>query len=206
MCRDCGDPKSQHKGGTGGCRHCELGCARFVPETPQDLTGLEQDLAELEATDPAVAEAAKQLDETTSAIVSASEQLRTTRASLARVERERDEARAAVADVEQHRKLAAERLTRVETELRLAEASLKAMADDLRAAQEEAHTLRNSEDLEVATLRGQLADQGEVLTQYVAHQCLTCAARYIPDTAAAAGHDHPVTRVRVTVTRLGGAS
>ena len=29
----CGHPQSQHKGGKGGCRNCDLGCARFEPET-----------------------------------------------------------------------------------------------------------------------------------------------------------------------------
>lgn len=31
-CATCGDPQSQHKGGKGGCRHCEFGCGEFVPE------------------------------------------------------------------------------------------------------------------------------------------------------------------------------
>ena len=74
-CDYCGDPKTQHKGGTGGCRHCELGCARFVPsatapvDEPQDLAGLERDLDELEATDPAVGVATARLDETVASIL-----------------------------------------------------------------------------------------------------------------------------------------
>lgn len=33
----CGHPQSKHKLGKNGCRGCDIGCARFVPETPAEL-------------------------------------------------------------------------------------------------------------------------------------------------------------------------
>lgn len=74
ICAECGDPQSQHKGGTGDCRRCEYGCARFeevyVPAvhrpTPH-LDRLKADLAqmaELRAEAVArVAEVARQRDD-----------------------------------------------------------------------------------------------------------------------------------------------
>lgn len=68
ICANCEHEQSRHKGGTDGCRRCDLGCTLFeLPETV--LADLEQDLDRLEATDPAVAEAAARLDETVAAIV-----------------------------------------------------------------------------------------------------------------------------------------
>lgn len=37
-CATCGHPQSQHKTGKGGCRACDLGCARYEPETAAQPT------------------------------------------------------------------------------------------------------------------------------------------------------------------------
>jgi hypothetical protein len=97
-CRTCGDPQSRHKLGKGGCRGCDIGCARFEPETaaepvepvPADeLVSVADDAVPYTSARPMLS------------FDAVNEQLR-------EVERERDEARAAVADVEGERKLTAE--------------------------------------------------------------------------------------------------
>jgi chromosome segregation ATPase len=92
MLCDCTHPKGEHAGLTYACWGCD--CKRYTPDI--QAASLAHDLAELEATDPSVAEAAARLDEATAAILARAETMPTesTAAQLRRVEQERDELRA----------------------------------------------------------------------------------------------------------------
>jgi hypothetical protein len=98
-CGTCGDPQTQHKGGKGGCRRCEFGCAEFAPDVAAEA-------AEKERVLTAVAEVCE--DQAEQARGELGQQ--STSARLREVERERDQIRedlgVARRDVE---RLAAER-------------------------------------------------------------------------------------------------
>ncbi len=132
---DCLDPQSMHKASKYGCRNPECGCAKYVfdadatrkaftepdaadvlakvlPVEPVADDGvpddeLARDLEELEASDPAVREAAQRLDEVTSEILDGE----STSAALARVKQERDEALIEARNAEGLRLATVDRLT-----------------------------------------------------------------------------------------------
>ncbi|WP_328465483.1 hypothetical protein OHA21_43705 [Actinoplanes sp. NBC_00393] len=102
-CRECGDPQSQHKGGKGGCRHCELGCARYEPEFAAGgvITGPGDGPVMLESPAPYVAPRAPEivipaamvkgrLTDALKSHLTAPTHLERLTADLARVEQERD--------------------------------------------------------------------------------------------------------------------
>jgi hypothetical protein len=181
----CGCLKSKHNG-KGMCRACgEFDCDRFEEDEhrkPVDLAALDQDLAELEATDPTVRVAAERLDEAVASIRhrAATE---STSAALRRVEKERDQLLHQIDRINQQ----ARQRDDLTGALKLAEKE----RDDARADLASAHAA-------LERLR-QEAGTGLVLERQHRWLCPACGSRYsFANTEHGCG---PLTPITVTTTR-----
>lgn len=99
-CGTCGDPQTQHKGGKGGCRHCEFGCAEFAPDVAAEAAEKErvltavaevcEDQAGQARTELGQRSASERLREVEQAHASLVEQIEGAEQQIAQLERERD--------------------------------------------------------------------------------------------------------------------
>lgn len=186
---ECGHQKFRHKGGKQGCRNCDLGCARYTPDTAaaavektRVLTAVaevcedqaEQARAELgqPSTSARLAEVERQRDEACALSV---ELLRDTD-RLREVERERDEMAGLRAEaVDQIRRVARAR-DLMQAELVTARGEL----EQLRAGMAQAHA------------RGPRVD--DLVFAADARHCAACGWTSNHET-----HPHPTTPVRVVI-------
>lgn len=208
----CGHPRTQHKGGTNGCRNCDLGCARYEPDTRADA-----------AEKTRVLEAVATVCEDQAGRARTELGQESTSARLRAVEAERDEAQAqrdanmrasaeAASKLIEQRDGAADHWAEArdrieELEQLLADAGLKLVQQG------------NEYSAELVRVRGLLeqasAEQAQVsvsavaplrigpveLYGYDAWQCDVCGGRYRPN------HNHPcgeLRPVRVSITERAG--
>lgn len=191
-CATCGDPQSQHKGGRGGCRHCEFGCGEYVPDETADA-------AETERVLTAVAEVCE--DQAEKARVelgqpSASERLR-------EVERERDEWHERSSHFEARVVDQLSETVKAQRELAAARQEIERLAEDvlqcglaLDSSREELEQLRA--DLAQAEARGPHVD--DLIFAAEAQHCPPCGW-----TSGYETHPHPTIPVRVVIHRTQGA-
>lgn len=239
----CGDPRSRHKLGKGGCRGCELGCGKFesagAATDALDVAALQEDLERLEAADPDVAVASAAVDEAAAAILQPRRDLGTALAELRAAERERDALAARLAQAHdaltriddgddddfttlegtvehvarRYRAVAAAEdqadaeIQRLRAELVSARAELEHHREDgrvrARALVERSAELaaaRAELEQERAGLAATVTSPTDVLSSYIAWQCLDCGARYRVRESAN-DHPHPTVPVTVTIAR-----